>query len=1087
MIGTDVLTTIGKAQRNSLLKSRLAAIRQDVRSPLYRNAYALMLNTGLTSILGFAYWALAAQLYDVKAVGSGAAVVTTMMLISVLTQLSFVQVLIRFIPKAGTQTRRLVLTAYATAATFSASVATIVVLLFSAFGSDNSDIKLTTGAGIWFVIATTAWSIFNLQDGALTGLRRTVWIPLENGLFGVVKIALLVLLQPALGDNGIFLSWTIPVLVSIFPVNFLILKRFVPAHIDASADQQPIDKRVVAKFMAGDYSGSLSVQLATTLLPILVVSSLGSISNGYFYMAQIMSTAIDLVAINLAASLTVEASNQEDKLAQLTRAVLGRTLKIVVPAALVLFVSAPVILGIFDKQYAEHSATLLRLLVLASIPKAITSVYGSLCRVQHKTHRNGVVQFIQASILIVLSLVLMPRIGVNGVGVAALIGQSTVALFVIPSLFKAIRSRNEQTDSIEPSMTQILQTTPSDSALEISGEAAASPMTSAVAPVAPPTIPSVFATPGMEGKRRSVLSTAIGVLIPVVILLGGLWSVRNVDAHNSGAFGLIEALPKTFFVFTGLMCVSFLLQVRAAARNIVLLTHVAAMIFLLHGVAGFIEGVPRFSTAYAHLGFINVITTHNAAVPSLDARMSWPAFFATGSILNKVAGVPDAYPFLLWASVFNNLVYAPLVWSIARSASQDRRVPWIATWIFVSVNWVGQDYFAPQATAYVLFLAITAVALRTFRDDTGRLHGILGLIGSHIADAARWLLRIPTVVPGGSPNIETNPRQRVAIVFALIVMFLASVAGHQLTPTFLLVTMGALALLRRTKLTGLPLLMIVIFFAWISYAAIGFWSGHIDSLFGGLGQVSGIVNQNVEARTTAVTGHHVYVIYGRLALSAFIWVLADIGFYRRLRSGRSDFSLIVCMFAQFLILGGQSYGGEAILRIFLFSLPFAATFGALALLPKENRLTIFKTALACIVAIALVPTFIFTRYGNEQFEYVSRGDYNAVKFMYKVAPENSTIAIFDPNTPVGVRDHDKYQFQNLKYNAEPATLLADLQKHKDKGSYVYISRGEAQSLMTTEGVPESWPKDTIAKMVDSGYFKVIYQNSDAAILQAVKK
>ena len=44
----------------------------------------------------------------------------------------------------------------------------------------------------WFVVSTARGRSFSLQDSALTGLRASVWIPLENAAYGVVKLGLLV-------------------------------------------------------------------------------------------------------------------------------------------------------------------------------------------------------------------------------------------------------------------------------------------------------------------------------------------------------------------------------------------------------------------------------------------------------------------------------------------------------------------------------------------------------------------------------------------------------------------------------------------------------------------------------------------------------------------------------------------------------------------------------------------------------------------------------------------------------------------------------------------------------------------------------
>ena len=56
-----------------------------------------------------------------------------------------------------------------------------------------------------------AWAIFTLQDGVLIGMRSAPWVAIENGIFGVAKIALLLAFAVALPHLGIYISWMLPV------------------------------------------------------------------------------------------------------------------------------------------------------------------------------------------------------------------------------------------------------------------------------------------------------------------------------------------------------------------------------------------------------------------------------------------------------------------------------------------------------------------------------------------------------------------------------------------------------------------------------------------------------------------------------------------------------------------------------------------------------------------------------------------------------------------------------------------------------------------------------------------------------------
>src|SRR5205814_7849187 len=80
-----------------------------LRLPLFRNGYALLFSGAATSGLGLLYWAVAARLYPLATVGLNSALLSAMLLLSCMAQLSLNNVLVRFIPAAGHDTRALIL------------------------------------------------------------------------------------------------------------------------------------------------------------------------------------------------------------------------------------------------------------------------------------------------------------------------------------------------------------------------------------------------------------------------------------------------------------------------------------------------------------------------------------------------------------------------------------------------------------------------------------------------------------------------------------------------------------------------------------------------------------------------------------------------------------------------------------------------------------------------------------------------------------------------------------------------------------------------------------------------------------------
>jgi O-antigen/teichoic acid export membrane protein len=190
----------------------------------------------------------------------------------------------------------------------------------------------------------------------------------------------------------------------------------------------------VARFVAGDYVGSLFSQALLSLMPLLVVAKEGSAAGGHFFVAWTIASTIDLFTNNLATSMTVEGALDEGRLAHYGRQVLGRVATVVVPIALGTAAFAGMLLGPFGGGYRSSAATLLRLLALATIPRSLATVAIGLCRVERRVGRIAAIQAAQAVLVLGLSVVLVPRLGILGAGVAALVGHAAMALVVAPWL-----------------------------------------------------------------------------------------------------------------------------------------------------------------------------------------------------------------------------------------------------------------------------------------------------------------------------------------------------------------------------------------------------------------------------------------------------------------------------------------------------------------------------------------------------------------------------------------------------------------------------------------------------------------------------
>ena len=437
----------------SLVLAPVRRLRADWRDPLLRNGYALIINVGATSVLGLLYWILATHLYSRAEVGLGNAAINLMQLLAGIGgQLTFAAALARFIPRAGRESKRLAFFSYLLAGSAGVLVSLVYIAVIHIHVGFMSRVPAVLGQS-WILAAAlggsvTVWCIFALQDAVLTGIRQAVWIPVENGLYGVAKIGMLVALAHVTHRYGIFTSFTLPAFIALFPTNYFIFRRLLPRHMGAGAgaalgagDPVGISVRSIRRFMGGDYPGTVLFLATGTLLPLLIVARLGAGEAGTFASVYPIIYALDLVTVNLGVALMVEGARDRSMLRHHAGTVVRRILAIVGPAVAILLLFAPRVLAVFGHQYAVKGSGLLRLLALAVVAKAVTSLYIALSRIERKVGR---IAMAQAALLVSItgaSWWLMGRFGINGVGLGYLASQVVVALCLLPSIFKILARR----------------------------------------------------------------------------------------------------------------------------------------------------------------------------------------------------------------------------------------------------------------------------------------------------------------------------------------------------------------------------------------------------------------------------------------------------------------------------------------------------------------------------------------------------------------------------------------------------------------------------------------------------------------------
>jgi O-antigen/teichoic acid export membrane protein len=1049
--------------------------RRHLADPLFRNAYALMFNAGATGALGLVYWILAARYYDDADVGRGSAAISAMMLLSGFTALNLTGMVSRFLPRAGPATRSFILKTYL-ASSLAAGVITVGFLLtVDRWGPSYA--RLTgLWAGLGFTVAVIAWGVFTLQDAVLPALRSAVWVPLENVAFGVLKIAFVVGLAAALPHDGVFLSWVIPVALSIVPINLLILLRLGPRHVRATegGHARP-ETREVRRFLAGDYAGGLFVLGAVYLVPVAVAAQVGPRTNAYFFVAWTIGAVIDLLAVNMAISLTVEGTLDLDRLAANTRAALRRMIRILLPIVGATILLAYPTLSIYGSSYAQNGARLLQLLALSALPRALVEIYFGALRAQSRTSRVAVLQGVRCAMVIGLAILFTNAFGITGAGLAVLIGQSVTAALAVPELLTVLGRR----PGFRPAgpglrLTRRLRVVVRQLVRALSS-AARLPL-------------------------RWPLMT-LGILAAVSLALFFL-PLRRVRLEEMSGYGLVSVLPVVSLMGLGLLTLGYVLTLALKRPHPVFLTlQLVALVECLHGVTAFVESEPRFPTAWQHLGFLDYIGRTGDVAPALDARFNWPGFFAVATFFSEALGISDPTALLKPAPVVAELLYLVPYVLLLSCIRANWRTKWFAAFLLVASNWVGQDYFSPQSFNFFVYLLTLAFVLTWFGLSRSPLdHGPAAWARSRVsrlrppAALTRWRVTNPEMAPepGELPPRPATTRQRTALVVLVIGLFVVSTASHQITPFMILVAVAALVLVGRCELTGLPLLFGVITMSWLSYMATGYWTGHLGEIFGNVGSLGSNVEASVQGRAVHSSPEHATVLSVRLALAAGLFGLAVLGALRRRRNGVHDRTLLVLAVAPISALGLQSYGGEVGLRVFLFALP------ALCLLAASLFFGVWaggrswvglSAAFAC--AVVLIGGFLVARYGNERSEHMTAGEIAALDYVYDHDDQGARLMWLTPaphvdatpSMPWGARDIEHVEYVSAAAPRDPADVypvLEDLQGLGPNG-YLIVNRAQTAYLELKYSFPPAWGERIRANLDATPGVRRVFATDDAAV------
>lgn len=570
----------------------------------------------------------------------------------------------------------------------------------------------------------------------------------------------------------------------------------------------------------------------------------------------------------------------------------------------------------------------------------------------------------------------------------------------------------------------------------------------------------------------------IGVAVVALAALAWATGLRGADPAHMTDLGLVSMLSPPMVLGLLLLTGGFVAALRRDGPGWLMALHVVVFLALIHGTPAVLYGTLRYSWAWKHTGIVEFITRTGSVDTTLQNSpiyQSWPGFFALSALLTELVGTRAVTRIAMWAPLAFNLANLTALGFLFSSLGVTRRLAWLAIWIFFISNWVGQDYFSPQAMAFCLYLVLLGVVLRGYRLST------------------------PTTPPLAQP---IGPRSAAAVAVLLLA---AMASSHQITPVVAVLVLTGLVVFRQVRGWYLPVAAAAMTVVWAVTVGRGVLDDEMSSLLGAIGRPLSNAEETLDkAHHSAPTQQFVSQV-GRLAVVAVV-LLAAIGLFRLWRSRRVDPVVLIIVAAPVALPLLTEFGGEVIFRVFLFAVPGLALLAAAALDPaspeqpawsartagtRRSAWSPARTAVTGTVLVGLLSGFVVAYYGKDQQYYFSEAEISTSQWLLETAPPGSLIIDGSRNYPNQFLNYERFTYVTISREPteswervveDPVDRLGDwLDNPRYPASYLVITKGMKHDMAANGPLPATALDSIEDALRASPRFRLAHETADGVV------
>lgn len=408
-------------------------------SALLGNAASLVGSTGLTSILGFVYWWLAARQFSPAAVGFASAAISAMTLLGTFGVMGLGTLLVGELPRQSDQRTPLVSTALVFVGGIGLGLGCIFALTAAFFSASLQSLGANVQNVLIFASGVSLAAVTLVLDQALIGLLQGGLQLWRNALFASIKLLALFLVGVWLSNvTGltVYVTWIIGNAVSLLMLaSVAFVKGVRPGR---KLLPQFGFLRKLGFEAIKHHALNLTLQAPSLLLPLLVTVALSAAANAWFYISWNLSSVGNIIASALTLSLYAVSAAQPQMLARKLRLTLGLGLGMCILVNSVFLFGTQQVLGLFGHSYAEQAAWSLRILSIETFPFLIKTHYVAIRRIRGRVAPTALITIATGALEVGGSALGVHLAGLIGLSLGWLAAMCIETMFMLPTVASAL-------------------------------------------------------------------------------------------------------------------------------------------------------------------------------------------------------------------------------------------------------------------------------------------------------------------------------------------------------------------------------------------------------------------------------------------------------------------------------------------------------------------------------------------------------------------------------------------------------------------------------------------------------------------------